>query len=279
MRCPKCGYISFDLVDECLKCKKNIKSTSEVLQGSVLNVPAPSFLKFRSEPKETKENKDDYSDEFSSIGSDFAEKESKYFESDVDFSSDDTGEIEIVSDIFEENDLEEEFTISPFEEGDIPEGEIEVDLSQFEEVSDPEAAFLSAADDSSGDTDDDSFEISVPEELNDMSDLDPPEVAAENDATDDLDLDLDFDLNLDTGPVDLDLDDLNFDLALDDIDPGEGAPAEPVQETVLALDDIDFSEALSEGGGATGDDSSSMDMDGDLNFDLDLGGLSIHNDK
>ena len=277
MRCPKCGYISFDLVDECLKCKKNIKSTSEVLQGSVLKVPAPSFLKFRSEPKETKENKEDYSDEFSSIGSDFAEGESEYFESDVDFSSDDAGEIEIMSDSFEENGLEEEVTISPFEDDDVPEGEIEVDLSQFEEVSDPEAAFLSVDDDSSGDTDADLFEISVPEELNDMSDLDPPELAAEDDATDDFDLDLD--LNLDTGPVDLDLDDLNFDLALDDIDPGEPVSAEPVEETVLALDDIDFSETLSEDGGATGDDSSSMDMDGDLNFDLDLGGLSIHNDK
>ena len=277
MRCPKCGYISFDLVDECLKCKKNIKSASELLQGSVLNVPAPSFLKFRSEPKETKENKEDYSDEFSSIGSDFAEGESEYFESDVDFSSDDAGEIEIMSDSFEENGLEEEVTISPFEDDDVPEGEIEVDLSQFEEVSDPEAAFLSVDDDSSGDTDADLFEISVPEELNDMSDLDPPELAAEDDATDDFDLDLD--LNLDTGPVDLDLDDLNFDLALDDIDPGEPVSAEPVEETVLALDDIDFSETLSEDGGATGDDSSSMDMDGDLNFDLDLGGLSIHNDK
>lgn len=273
MRCPKCGYISFDLVDECLKCKKNIKSASEVLQGSVLKVPAPSFLKFRSEPKETIENQDD----FSSIGSDFTAEESEYFESDVDFSIDDSGEIEIMSDSFEENDLEKEGTISLFEEDDMPEGEIEVDLSQFEEVSDPEAAFLSDDDDSSGDTDDDLFEISVPEELNDMSDLDPPEVAAENDATNDLDLDLD--LNLDTGPVDLDLDDLNFDLALDDIEPGEGVSAEPVQETVLALDDIDFSETISKDGGGTGDDSSSMDMDGDLNFDLDLGGLSIHKYK
>jgi len=273
MRCPKCGYISFDLVDECLKCKKNIKSTSEVLQGSVLKYPAPSFLKFRSEPKEKKENQDDYSDESASIGSDFAEEEAEYFESDVDFSSDDSGEIEIMSDSFEENDLEEEVTISPFEEGDAPEGEIEVDLSQFEEVSDPEAAFLSDDDDSSGDTDDDLFEISVPEELNDMSDLDPPELAAEDDSTNDLDLDLD------TGSVDFDLDDLNFDLALDDIEPGEDVSAEPVEETGLDLDDIDFSETLSEDGGATGDDSSSMDMDGDLNFDLDLGDLSIHNDK
>lgn len=275
MRCPKCGYISFDLVDECLKCKKNIKSASELLQGSVLKVPAPSFLKFRNEPKETIENEDDFTDEFSSSDPDFADAEAKYFENDVDFSDEETGEIEIMSDGFAANDLEEEVTVSLFEEDEVPDGEIEVDLSQFEETSDPEAAFLTGGDDSSVDTDEEVMEISVPEELNDMSDLDPPELAVEDDATHDLDLDL----NIDTGSVDLDLDDLNFDLALDDIESDEDFSAEPVQETVLALDDIDFSEALAQDAGVAGDNSLSMDMDGDLDFDLDLGGLSIHKDK
>lgn len=275
MRCPKCGYISFDLVDECLKCKKNIKSASEVLQGSVLKVPAPSFLKFRSEPKGTVESQDDYSGEFSSVDPDFADEEAQYFGSDVDLSDEDAGEIEIMADSFEENDLEGDVAVSHFEKDDIQEGEIEVDLSQFEEISDPEAAFLAGDDDSGLDADEDVLEISVPEELNDMSDLDPPALAVADDTTNDLDLDL----NLDTGPVDLDLDDLNFDLALDDIDSDEDIAAEPVQETVLALDDIDFSEALSDDDGTTEDDSMSMDMDGDLDFDLDLGGLSIHKDK
>jgi hypothetical protein len=275
MRCPKCGYISFDLVDECLKCKKNIKSASEVLQGSVLQVPAPSFLKFRGEPKETEENLDDYSGDLLSADPEFAGDEAEYFENDVDFSDEDTGEIEIMVDSFEEDDLKEDVTVSLFEDDDSPEGEIEVDLSQFEEISDPEAAFLTGDDDSSPDTDADEelFEISVPQELNDMSDLDPPELVVEDEITNDLDLDL----NIDTGPVDLDLDDLNFDLALDDIESDMDIVAEPVEETVLALDDIDFSETLSTDGGASGDES--MDMDGDLNFDLDLGGLSIHKDK
>lgn len=275
MRCPKCGYISFDLVDECLKCKKNIKSASEVLQGSVLQVPAPSFLKFRGEPKETEENLDDYSGDLLSADPEFAGDEAEYFENDVDFSDEDTGEIEIMADSFEEDDLKEDVTVSLFEDDDSPEGEIEVDLSQFEEISDPEAAFLTGDDDSSPDTDTDEelFEISVPQELNDMSDLDPPELVVEDEITNDLDLDL----NIDTGPVDLDLDDLNFDLALDDIESDMDIVAEPVEETVLALDDIDFSETLSTDGGASGDES--MDMDGDLNFDLDLGGLSIHKDK
>jgi len=273
MRCPKCGYISFDLVDECLKCKKNIKSASEVLQGSVLKVPAPSFLKFRGEPKETVESQDDYSGELSAIDPEFADDEAEYFENDVDFSDENTGEIEIMADSFEENDLKEEVVVSLFEDDDVPEGEIEVDLSQFEEISDPESAFLTGDDDSSSDTDEELFEISLPDELNDMSDLDPPELVVADDTTNDLDL------NIDTGPVDLDLDDLNFDLALDDIDSDMDIVAEPVEETILALDDIDFSETLSKDGGASGDASMDMDMDGDLNFDLDLGGLSIHKDK
>lgn len=269
MRCPKCGYISFDLVDECLKCKKNIKSASEVLQGSVLKVPAPSFLKFRDEPKESHEPQSDYSGEVTSLDSGYVDDQEGFMD-DVDLSEGETGDIEIIADSFENNDSQGDFSVSSFEDDDVQEGEIEVDLSQFQEVSDPETAFLSEDDDSS---DEDVLEISVPEELNDMSDLDPPTLAVEEDDSDELDL------NLDIGPVDLDLDDLNFDLALDDIDTDDGLAAEPVQETVLALDDIDFSDALAEESGPIKDDPVSMDMDADLDFDLDLGGLSIHNDK
>ena len=272
MRCPKCGYISFDFVDECLKCKKNIKSASEVLQGSAPKVPAPSFLKFGSEPKKTHDIQSDHLDDDSSIGSGYVDDESDFMPDDIDFSAEETGEIETMSDNFEEDNFEEELTVASFDDDEVQEGEIEVDLSQFEEVSDPEAAFLSE-EDASVDVDEDVLEISVPEELSDVSDLDPPDLMIAEDDINDLDL------NLDTGPVDLDLDDLNFDLALDDIDTDDGIAAEPVQETLLALDDIDFSEALSAEGEAAGDDPMSMDMDGDLNFDLDLGGLSIHKDK
>lgn len=272
MRCPKCGYISFDLVDECLKCKKNIKSASEVLQGSVLNVPPPSFLKFRPEAKETNEVETDYSGEISPPESDFADEASDFMSDDIDFSADETDEVEIIPESFEEATFEEE-TPSLTLGVDSPEGEIEVDLSQFEEVSDPEAAFLSdEADVSLADEEEDVLEISVPDELADMSDLDPPDLAVNESNSDELDL------NIDSGPVDLDLEDLDFDLALDDVEDGDDVAAEPVQETVLALDDIDFSDALS-GDLEEGEDSSgAMDMDADLDFDLDLGGLSIHKD-
>ncbi len=44
MRCPKCGYISFDQIDNCLKCGKNIVKVSVALKGAVPNVAAPEYL-------------------------------------------------------------------------------------------------------------------------------------------------------------------------------------------------------------------------------------------
>ncbi|HHO47731.1 MAG TPA: hypothetical protein ENN06_04660 [Desulfobacteraceae bacterium] len=44
MRCPKCGYISFDLIEKCVKCGKNINGSAKQLRGTVGNVPPPAFL-------------------------------------------------------------------------------------------------------------------------------------------------------------------------------------------------------------------------------------------
>lgn len=44
MRCPKCGYISFDHVETCLKCKKDISGKVDVV-GTTYHAAAPSFLK------------------------------------------------------------------------------------------------------------------------------------------------------------------------------------------------------------------------------------------
>lgn len=44
MRCPKCGYISYDRLERCAKCKSDLTAISQKLQGTTLNVEAPSFL-------------------------------------------------------------------------------------------------------------------------------------------------------------------------------------------------------------------------------------------
>jgi hypothetical protein len=44
MRCPKCGYISFDHLETCRKCNKNIGDGAGDLQGTAFDSAAPSFL-------------------------------------------------------------------------------------------------------------------------------------------------------------------------------------------------------------------------------------------
>ena len=52
MRCPKCGYITFDHLEFCPKCKKNIAKVSEQLSGDIFKVEVPVFLKFENNEHE-----------------------------------------------------------------------------------------------------------------------------------------------------------------------------------------------------------------------------------
>lgn len=49
MRCPKCSFISFDFLENCVKCGKNISAAAEELHGTVASMAAPVFLKFEYE--------------------------------------------------------------------------------------------------------------------------------------------------------------------------------------------------------------------------------------
>ncbi len=44
MRCPKCGFISFDHLEVCKKCRKNISDTSAEINGTAYDYVAPLFL-------------------------------------------------------------------------------------------------------------------------------------------------------------------------------------------------------------------------------------------
>ncbi len=48
MRCPKCGYISFDTFGTCKKCNREIGELLEELEGTVFEAAAPSFLHISS---------------------------------------------------------------------------------------------------------------------------------------------------------------------------------------------------------------------------------------
>lgn len=44
MRCPKCGYTSFDNLERCKRCKKNIAATAAALMGTTVDAVPPAFL-------------------------------------------------------------------------------------------------------------------------------------------------------------------------------------------------------------------------------------------
>ncbi len=82
MRCPKCGYISFDHMDSCLKCTKQIIETTSDLRGTTFNAAPPSFLSVFSENQELKQEPS-AGDEYGEIG---------IADSDFDVSSDAEGD-------------------------------------------------------------------------------------------------------------------------------------------------------------------------------------------
>lgn len=265
MRCPKCGYISFDHLENCVKCNKDIKEVSSCLFGSTYKIPAPTFLKL---PREKNE---DSSEQGGFIEEESVDEVVDYVDEDLDIlieddEADSDGEIRFA----EDSETETELKSSEADQQEEPEGEIEIDFSQFEDDGEPEVNLFD---------DDDAEEEErqepaarqmpareLPDELSDMSDLahpgksPEPERPADKSSTSDL--------------SDLELDDLFFDLGLDDVDEDPPAKKEDPEESILSLDDIDFSDALADGGS----NKKSGSMDDDLDFDLDLGGLSIHKD-
>lgn len=50
MRCPKCGYISFDHLETCKKCHKPIGSLTSGMNGTIYDAVPPAFLKLSAEP-------------------------------------------------------------------------------------------------------------------------------------------------------------------------------------------------------------------------------------
>jgi hypothetical protein len=261
MRCPKCGYISFDHVDTCLKCNKDISAISSKVTGTTYNVAAPSFLRFtKGESVEKGGEK---------ISFDPDQDDYEMVDPDLDVLVDDDAEGE-----------DDGATISFGGFGDEKNLEVagsdddsDIDLGQFEDAFEEEEVV----------EDDEELALEFPDELSDLSDLSAPAgggkeepgagpaltSSEEKEESDNFSLDLDlegldddFSLTIeDETEQQGDEDDLE-DLSLDDLglsdEPESEAAAEPVPAKKKVKDD--------------------MDMDGDLDFDLDLGGISLEND-
>ncbi len=266
MRCPKCGYISFDHLEKCLKCNKDIKATAVSLFGTTYNIQVPTFLKLPPlQQEESSEENDLFQERSVDEIDEYVDDELEILVEDEDADLD--GEIRFAQD-------EDIGLVAAGKREEEDEGEIGIDFSQFDDADEPEANLL----------DEDMAEeglaepiakvapaMEIPAELSDMSDLAPPGKAAET-ARRPAEKTANADLS------DLELEDLYFDLGLDGVDEEQKNKKARAKEAVLALDEIDFSDALGESGSGSSKKSGNMDMDEDLDFDLDLGGLSIHKD-
>ena len=240
MRCPKCGYITFDHMDTCLKCKKNISGADSTAAGTTYHAAAPSFLRF-SKAADTVEEEDSGL----TVAMDSDESSFEFSDPDLNVLSDETEDF-----VFTENDEEEVEEVEKVEE----ETEAFVSLEEDE--------FLLESDDDIGlglDEETSTAAFAVPDELSDISDLAPPAQEAEEDV---MELSLDEDLSADSS-MDLDGFDLDLDLGLGDDD---GQEVE-VEVESLSLDDIDLSEE------EIGSEDSDLDgLNMDLDLDLNLGG-------
>ncbi|MEA3468288.1 MAG: hypothetical protein U9R57_08715 [Thermodesulfobacteriota bacterium] len=246
MRCPKCGYISFDHMETCLKCKKDISGSTDV-EGTTYHAIPPSFLQV---PKKN----DPVEDETSSVESsvevteDFTEDKYDFSDPDLDVFLDD-------DDITIEETGEDEKSIG-FADPDSADFQLEADDEEDDEEIDFD--FELDGDDDLGFSDDEQRTpptLNISDELADISDLAPPvqkEVPVVSDANE-MSLSLDEDLDLDVLDLDLDL--------------GFGADSNDGDaELALSLDDIDLS------AGDTAKGSSALDG---LSLDLDLDGLDL----
>ncbi|MFO7617363.1 MAG: hypothetical protein R6V75_08935 [Bacteroidales bacterium] len=262
MRCPKCGYISFDHLETCLKCKKDIKSAADALPGSVFNVATPVFLRF---DRESVGKQDD--DEL--VEAEMAE-EMQLEDEDLEVLIADPQEEEQSKRVV----TRERDAVAVREDEEEEDREIDFDLSQFEEsAKTAETAPTESVAENLAPGAGVAPVIEIPEELADISDLAPPkretalatpaDIVTEQEAATD-------------GLSDLRLDDLDLDLQLDDLD--GAAEQHSLGETVLSLDELDFTETLPKSD-SPAVRSKRQEMDDELNFDLDLGGLSIDKDK
>ena len=288
MRCPKCGYISFDYLEVCQKCKKNIKEVADQLQGGVLAVDPPSFLNLDLDSD--RESTDNFTEEYSDSSEELTEQDDfldadleVLFEEDSDqeeelelpeteTGADEEDGFEISLDADDDGlsiDLDDEEDISLDFSTD--EEEIVAELSEIEEneqdqENSPDFQFVDEADEDELELDleeDGELTIELPDELADLSDLAPPVPAEEMDPVTDLD------------SLEISLDGLELDLEAEKPAVKEVLSTDE-EEIVLSLDEIDFSDALDDV--KKDPHAKMMDMDADLDFDLDLGGLSIHDD-
>jgi hypothetical protein len=275
MRCPKCGFISFDHLATCLNCSKDISEVSSTAHGTTYNAAAPMFLKFTqsSGPKEgsftRKEVPVELAGDLDLVDPDLNILINEDEEEGIAFHPDDLS----LKDEFGDQDAGKSFNISLEEEGrdaETADNELTVDMSQFED---------SGLEEGLSGRKEEKFTMNLPDELADISDLERPAPPQKQRSAVAESKPLDEGMNFDMLDMDLKLDGLDMGFSLTDQDKAgknEGIGG-------LSLDDIDLSVSPEDVKPAPAAvpkpvpaaKPGEMDMDSDLDFDLDLGGLTV----
>ena len=316
MRCPKCGFISFDHIDHCLKCAKEVEQTSMEMQGTTFNAASPSFLSNLSD------NLDSEQEEL--IGDDFGEIE--VAENDLDTLQNEEN-TESLDDELSLDDIDMGESAQESEEGEVSmedfNDSMTVDLGQFEDEPDDEPENNDPDPDELDDdlqSMDSSFEsieeekldfpsIDVPEELADITDL-----AASDDDQDDflsadepedgfdiideeeeelfssdisvldmesgMETDIGRELDIESGKeanglVDPDLAGINLDLNIDE----KGISQPELSDVSLSDIDLSLSDTIDSVKTVKRGGQDSDALDPDLDFNLDLHGVTLPDDQ
>ncbi len=227
MRCPKCGYITFDHVETCGKCHKDISAVSSKLTGTVMFAEPPGFLQFDVSAREP--------DVTVSTGG-ISDEES--VETEVAFDADDSLEADDI-----QFDFEEDLDDAPGKAGLDKEQDFDLPLTDDE----PMEIVMEGADEVEAEVEEKS-QIDFSEL--DISDLAPPEeeiavVAKETELT------LESvgagasaataAIGAGSGLGDLQVDDMDLDVSVSaPAGSVTGVKLKPAVKTGTALDDFDF---------------------------------------
>jgi biotin carboxyl carrier protein len=163
MRCPKCGYISFDHQETCRNCKKNIRDSVGDINGTIYDALAPQFLQMRSAKHFHAET--------------FSPREKEKVEEIMDFGVDFSVRKGIDTEFTLDEESAEDFKYKELASADEPE-ELVLDLDDFSEVSPTIDGTIDLDDDNNG-TEPDVLTLDFGDL--DISDLAPP-VSEESDA-------------------------------------------------------------------------------------------------
>ena len=299
MRCPKCGYISFDHLDTCGKCNKDLSVVSESFDGGLDNTKAPLFLVINSEADVVGDQfvdsetdvlsdpfdlaEDDGDDVISLDDNDseiefFVADEDDTLEADSDFEIEEPDtesfedEDEIVLDFDQDDDLGDLAVVVD----DVDEGLDDVDIAfDDDEAENADSGFV--FDEFSDDElpDDEIISLSLPDELADISDLSAPIV--KDDDFPKLEVASPVEMALPVAELDMKLGDLDLDLSSfeEALAPSEGDDV----GLEMSLDGIDFPSAVFEEVDTSVDDGGVIDMNSNLDFELDLDGITLREDK